>query len=317
MTTMYATTAVGYLTLRGPNNNNMFTHTPILLCSAVPPTPPLSSEGGSVKPSPNPLPKSASVPLARQSASEATMDATLSTTAKSTESTPPPPKEEEQHQSNRTTNRSGSNWAKHLFSSWQKGVVTAVGALMGVGALIYILWSPVKADTVNQTADIASQALEDQRLKQTAVQLTKDIVEEILTDKRSVKLLADVLTDLLKEDSSREAVTSFIKNIFEDHYTQEISKKFVLKIVGDPWVLDQLHHIFYGLIVDLLKDPSTKDVLQEVLVAAAVDSLKDKELLSQTGRAVRAIVLQTIWNSKGADPPQPQPQPASGPSSSH
>lgn len=198
------------------------------------------------------------------------------------------------------------NWAS-LFSSWQKGVVTAVGATMGVGALIFVLWSPVKADTVNQTADIASQALEDQRLKQTAVQLTKEIVEEILTDKRSVKLLADVLTELLKEDTSKEAVTSFIKTIFEDHYTQEISKKFVLKIVGDPWVLDQLHHIFYGLIVDLLKDPNTKDVLQGVLVGAAVESLKDKELLSQTGRAVRSVVFQTIWNSKGGDPPQPSP----------
>ena len=212
-----------------------------------------------------------------------------------------------------------AEWRNLVLSSWQRGMFTALGVATGVAMLVFLLAAPMKADTVQQTAQIASQALEDDRLKETATKLSKEVVEQILTDPRSVVLLAEVIQTLLKQDATKIAVTSFIRDIFEDRYTQEVTKKFVLKVVSDPWVMDQLHHILFSLVDDLLKDPETKEALREVLVVSSIEALRDEALQAQGGRAVRSIVWQTIWNSKtsaagtntgpemGGAPPPPPP----------
>lgn len=197
-----------------------------------------------------------------------------------------------------------------MFSSWQKGVATSLGAVMCIGGLGFVLWTPFKEDTLQNSSDLAQRTLCDAKVKEQALQLSKEVVANILRDDRSVELLVTVITRLLKQEDSKLAVTSFIRGIFEDHYTQEITKKFVLKIILDPWIQKQLDRIAFDLTVNLLKDPNTKKVLIDLLVQSAAEALQDPKLHANTAQAVRSTVYCTVnpWAATGvAAPTQTQP----------
>jgi hypothetical protein len=186
------------------------------------------------------------------------------------------------------------SWWETVFSSWQKGVATGLGAVMCVGGLAFVLWTPFKEDTLENSSHLAQRTLSDAKVKEQALQLSKEVVENILRDNRSVELLVTVITRLLRQEDSKIAVTSFIRGVFEDHYTQEITKKFVLKIVLDPWIQEQLDRIAFDLTVNLLKDPKTKKVVTDLLVQSASEALADAKLQSTSAQAVRSTVYYTV-----------------------
>lgn len=164
---------------------------------------------------------------------------------------------------------------------------------MGIGVLVYVFWTPLRADTVEQTTIMASEALNDAKVKTQAVVLTKEIVRDVLTDEQSVVLLVEVVRRLLAKEDTHKAVALFLKSIFEDNYVQEITKKFVLEIVTDAWVHDRLLDIFKDLTLDLLKNPSTRDAMTKFLLETSTTTLQDHQLHHTTGKAVRA----TLWNA--------------------
>lgn len=202
--------------------------------------------------------------------------------------------------SSTTTSESsgGSQWGAspqkavlvRLFTSWQQGVVASIGAVMGIGFLVYFLYAPVKEDTVHHTAVVASEALSDMRLKTQAIQLSKDVVEEVLNDPKSLRLVVNLVVQLLAQDDTRIAVSSLLQSLFEDHYTQEVTKKFVLMIVRDPWIQDQIQVIVKEQVLRLLQDSEIKQALSQFLLNSATESLKKPELHYEAARAVRHSV---------------------------
>ncbi len=165
---------------------------------------------------------------------------------------------------------------------------------MCVGGLAFVLWTPFKEDTLQNSSDLAQRTLGDVKVKEQALQLSKEVVANILRDDRSVELLVTVITRLLKQEDSKLAVTSFIRGVFEDHYTQEITKKFVLKIILDPWIQEQLDRIAFDLTVNLLKDPKTKQVLVDLLVQSASEALMDPKVHASSAQAVRSTMYHAV-----------------------
>jgi hypothetical protein len=196
--------------------------------------------------------------------------------------------------------------ARSLFSSWQRGLVTSIGALTGIGAMIFFMWTPFREDSVRQTAAVASEALGDYKVREQAVQLSKEVVENVLRDAKSVDLVVHVVVKLLEQEDTKRAVTGFIQGIFEDRYTHEVTKKFVLSIVTDPWIRGKLDEIAKDLVLDLLRNPSVKEALTNYLLASASDALRQPELHVQTAEAVRGTLYATInpWTAS----PQPRKQ---------
>lgn len=213
---------------------------------------------------------------------------------------------EEHHESTRTR-----RFYNSIFSNWQRGLVTSIGACMGVAAVAVLLWVPFKTDAPSRTADMASEALNDVKLKEQATVLSKQVVENVLQDQESVELLVSVIKRLLAEQESRLAVTLFIQSIFEDRHTQEISKKFVIELVKDPWVRHELQKVAFGLVLDLLDDDRTKDVMAEFLLSSTTEALKDAKLHQETGKAFRSATYFAInpWAST-AEPASKEEKPA-------
>ena len=180
------------------------------------------------------------------------------------------------------------------FSSWQRGLFASLGACMGIGLLIYVFWTPIKNDVGAQTAIVATDALNDIKLKEQALVVSKEVVRKLLTDDSSAELVAKLVVKLLADDETRIAVSMFLKSIFEDYYTQEISKKFVLHLVADEWVRGQLLEISKGLVHDLLKNPEVKQSLVNFLVDSTETALADRGLRKNTGKAIRSTVWHTL-----------------------
>jgi hypothetical protein len=188
---------------------------------------------------------------------------------------------------------------RRLFASWQQGVVASIGAVMGIGFLLYFLYTPVKEDTVHHTAVVASAALADARLKGQAVQLSKDVVLEVLRDPKSLDAAVDVVVALLAREETKIAVSSLLQSLFEDHYTQEVTKKFVLQVVQDPWIQDQLHGITEEQVRKLLRSPEVKTSLSNFLLESAVETMEKPQLHYEVARAVRhsaASVFNFWWS---------------------
>ncbi|EKF33651.1 hypothetical protein MOQ_002475 [Trypanosoma cruzi marinkellei] len=189
---------------------------------------------------------------------------------------------------------SEESFGKRLFTSWQQGVVASIGAVMGIGAIGFFLYAPVKEDTVHHTAVVASEALGDLRLREQAIQLSKEVVENVLTDPKSLDLVVRLVVQVLRQDDTRIAVSSFLRSLFEDHYTQEVTKKFVLMTILDPWIQEQLRSIAKDLAKDLLNDPEVKRALVNLLTDSANTSLRDEELRYGAARAMRSVAKRTI-----------------------
>ncbi|KPI88234.1 hypothetical protein ABL78_2658 [Leptomonas seymouri] len=183
---------------------------------------------------------------------------------------------------------------RRLVTSWQQGVVASIGAVMGIGFLLYFLYTPVKEDTVHHTAVVASEALADARLKGQAVQLSKDVLLEVLRDPRSLDAVADVTAQLLAREETKIAVSSLLQSLFEDHYTQEVTKKFVLQVVQDPWIQDQLQGITEEQVRKLLRNPEIKRKLSDFLLKSAVDSLEKPQFHFVVARAIRQSVASVF-----------------------
>ncbi|KAK7197089.1 hypothetical protein NESM_000653900 [Novymonas esmeraldas] len=179
---------------------------------------------------------------------------------------------------------------RSLFASWQQGVVASIGAVMGIGFLVYFLYTPVKEDTVHHTAVVASEALADVRLRGHAVQLSKEVVLDVLRDPKSLDATADVVVGLLAREETKIAVSSLLQSLFEDHYTQEVTKKFVLQVVQDPWIQDQLQGITEEQVRKLLNNDSIKKELSRFLLESAVDGLEKPQLHYQVATAMRRSV---------------------------
>ncbi|KAH9577459.1 hypothetical protein LSM04_006288 [Trypanosoma melophagium] len=183
---------------------------------------------------------------------------------------------------------------RRLFTSWQQGVVASIGAVMGIGAICFFFYAPVKEDTVHHTAVVASEALGDVRLREQAIQLSKAVVESVLNDRKTLELVVRLVVQLLRQDDTMIAVSSFLRSLFEDHYTQEVSKKFVLMTVLDPWIQEQLRGIAKDLAKGLLRDPEIKKELVNLLTDSAATSLQDEELRYDAARAVRLVAKRVI-----------------------
>ncbi|ORC93812.1 uncharacterized protein TM35_000016890 [Trypanosoma theileri] len=183
---------------------------------------------------------------------------------------------------------------RRLFTSWQQGVVASIGAVMGIGAICFFFYAPVKEDTVHHTAVVASEALGDVRLREQAIQLSKAVVESVLNDQKTLELVVRLVVQLLRQDDTMIAVSSFLRALFEDHYTQEVSKKFVLMTVLDPWIQEQLRGIAKDLAKGLLCDPEIKEALVNLLTVSAATSLQDEELRCDAARAVRLVAKLVI-----------------------
>ncbi|ESL09926.1 hypothetical protein TRSC58_02347 [Trypanosoma rangeli SC58] len=192
---------------------------------------------------------------------------------------------------------SQESFGRRLFTSWQQGVVASMGAVMGIGAVSFFFYAPVKDDTVHHTAVVASEALGDARLREQAIQLSKEVVENVLKDSKTLDLVVRLVVQVLRQDDTMTAVSSFLRALFEDHYTQEVTKKFVLMTILDPWIQEQLRGIAKDLAKGLLKDPEVKKALVDFLTDSAVVSLRDEELRWDAARAVRSVVkrILTPW----------------------
>lgn len=186
------------------------------------------------------------------------------------------------------------NRLRRLFTSWQQGVVASIGAVMGIGFLLFFLYTPVKEDTVHHTAVVASEALGDLRLKNQAIQLSKDVVLEVLRDPKSLDAVVEVVVQLLAREETKIAISSLLQSLFEDHYTQEVTKKFVLMVVQDPWIQEQLQAITKEQVHRLLTDPDVKVALSNYLVDSATESLQAPQLHYETARAVRHSVASLV-----------------------
>ncbi|KAG5494134.1 hypothetical protein JKF63_01969 [Porcisia hertigi] len=186
---------------------------------------------------------------------------------------------------------------RRLLASWQQGVVASIGAVMGIGFLVYFLYTPVKEDTVHHTAVVASEALADSRLREQAVQLTKDVLLEVLRNPKSLDATVDVVVTLLGREETKIAVSSLLQSLFEDHYTQEVTKKFVLRVVQDPWIQDQLQMITEEQVRKLLNNAAIKTELSKFLLKSAMESLEKPQLHYEAAKAVRHSVasLANFW----------------------
>lgn len=189
---------------------------------------------------------------------------------------------------------SEESFGKRLFTSWQQGVVASIGAVMGIGALSYFFYAPVKEDTVHHTAVVASEALGDLRLREQAIELSKVVVESVLKDQKSLDLVARLVVQLLRHEDTIIAVSSFLRSLFEDHYTQEMTKKFVLMTVLDPWIQEQLRHIAKELAKDLLKDPDVKKALVDFLRDSAVTALQNDEVHNDAACALKSVARRVL-----------------------
>ena len=197
-----------------------------------------------------------------------------------------------------------SSWRQRLFSSWQNGVVTSLGACCGVGSLLFFLWKPFREDSVHQTAVVASEALADFKIKVQAVALSKEVVEQVLRDPKSVELLVLVVGRLLQQPDTKKAVTSFLSSIFEDHYTKEVTKKFVIEILDSKEVRDHLDVVLYDLVIMLLKNPKVKDALVFYLLESASEALRDQSFHYQAGGALRSSLYFAVNPLASAPKPE-------------
>ncbi|GET92473.1 hypothetical protein, conserved [Leishmania tarentolae] len=183
---------------------------------------------------------------------------------------------------------------RRLLASWQQGVVASIGAVMGIGFLLFFLYTPVKEDTVHHTAVVASEALADARLKGKAVQLSKDVVLEVLRNPKSIDAAVDVVVELLAREETKIAVSSLLQSLFEDHYTQEVTKKFVLRVVQDPWIQDQLQMITEEQVRKLLNNAAIRKELSKFLLKSAVDSLEKPQLHYEVAKAMRHSFMSLV-----------------------
>ncbi|CAD2214792.1 hypothetical protein AGDE_05844 [Angomonas deanei] len=192
-----------------------------------------------------------------------------------------------------------AGWMRKMFASWQQGVVASLGAVMGIGFLMLLFYDPVKEDTVHHTAVVASEALNDVRLRSQAIQLSKDVVSNVLVDPKSLDLVVALVAQLLAQEQTKIAVSSLLQSLFEDHYTQEITKKFVLGIVRDPWIQEQIHLIVKDQMTLLLQDEDIKRKLTALLVESASTGLEDPTLHFTASRAIRSWTSAAMTSVMG------------------
>lgn len=186
---------------------------------------------------------------------------------------------------------------RRLLASWQQGVVASIGAVMGIGFLVFLLYTPVKEDTIHHTAVVASEALADVRLRGRAVELSKDVVDSVLRNPNSLQLVVGVLVDLLAREETKIAVSSLLQSLFEDHYTQEVTKKFVLMIVRDPWITEQIQGIVKDQVLLLLANKEVQSALTQFLTSSAENSLDNPDLHFKAATAVRQS-LSALFSSQ-------------------
>jgi hypothetical protein len=192
------------------------------------------------------------------------------------------------------------------IESWQRGILTGVGVVMGVGGVLYLLWDTFSSDATQQTKAVASDVLKDKDVRDRAFRATKELVQSVLRDGDAVELLVDVVQRLLAQERSRQSVSIFLQSIFEDHYTQEVTKQFVLTIVQDKWVREQLLVVARDLTLDLLQDPTAKEATTKFLVQTSMEALESEMVQKSGGRAISGAVAGAItprwWQGKAATP---------------
>jgi len=179
-----------------------------------------------------------------------------------------------------------------IVNNWRVGVVTGIGLMTGVGGVVYVMQTPLRSDTINQTADVASEALGDIRLRQQAIVLSKEVVSNILKNEESLQLVQDLLSRLLQKPETRNSVMMLLRGVFDDPYMQESTKKFVVGILTDQWIQERLIQITRDLAKDLLKDEATRGHMVEFLKATALTTLEVPEVKERAIAKGKSVV----WN---------------------
>lgn len=181
-----------------------------------------------------------------------------------------------------------------LFALWQQGLVASIGAVMGIGLIIYCFSAPMKEDTVHHTAAMASEALQDPNLRLRAVELSKQVVREVLNDPNSLNLTVHLVVQLLSREEVKVAISSLLQNLFEDRYCQEMTKKFILVLLRDPWVGDQLDEITKKQIHRLLEDREVKMAFADYIAHAASETLQKPQIHDKSASAIRLTLIQLM-----------------------
>jgi len=182
-----------------------------------------------------------------------------------------------------------------VLSSWRGGIFTGIGAVMGCGGVVYLLRHPLRSDTVHQTADVASEALSDIRLRQQAIVLSKEVVNNILRNDESLNLLKDLLLRLLQQEETRNGLMMLLHGVFEDPYFQETTKKFVVRILSDAWIMERLTQMTHELGGDLLANETTKSQMVEFLQSTAGTAIESQEVKEKAMSTGREIVWGVFW----------------------
>ncbi|CCW59860.1 unnamed protein product [Phytomonas sp. EM1] len=165
---------------------------------------------------------------------------------------------------------------------------------MGIGFVAFLLYAPVKEDTVHHTAVVASEALGDLRLKGRAVELSKEVVDNVLNDPKTLQLVVGIAVKLLAQEDTKIAISSLLRSLFEDHYTQEITKKFVLKILRDPWIMEQIHVIAKDHTLKIIETKEVKTALTKLFTECIERMVENSELQHSVARAIRVSLIRAI-----------------------
>ena len=186
-----------------------------------------------------------------------------------------------------------------LSSRSKPGFFSGIGITMGCGALLYAIRRPIRADTVNQTADVASEALSDHRLRQQAVMLSNEVVNKLLRNDEVAMLVRDVLIHVVQQNETRNALMMLIHNVFEDPYFQETVKKFVIRTLNDPWIIEKVNDLASNTGHSLIQNPKLRSEVTGLLKNSAMSAL-DSEAVQDSGVLYGRTVFRriiSIWRS--------------------
>ncbi|KNH08983.1 hypothetical protein XU18_0661 [Perkinsela sp. CCAP 1560/4] len=179
----------------------------------------------------------------------------------------------------------------------KSGFFTGLAVAFGCGATLYAIRSPIRTDTVHQTADVASQALSDHRLRQQAIVLSNEVVNKLLKNDDVVILLRDLIIRVLQQTETKNALMMLVHNVGEDPYFQETIKKLIIRTINDPWIIEKVGELSSNTARGLLQNTDLQKQLVETLknsAIAAMESEKVQEAAALNSRAIAKRFL-TVW----------------------
>ena len=182
-----------------------------------------------------------------------------------------------------------------ITSRGKPGFFTGMGVTVGCGLILYAIRTPIRADTVNQTADVASEALSDHRLRQQAVVLSNEVVNKLLRNDEVTILVRDVLVRVLQQSETRNALMMLIHNVCDDKYFQETAKKFVIRTLNDPWIIEKINDISSTTAHNLTKNTSLQKEIADILKTSAIKAL-ESERVQESGVSYGRTVFRRVFS---------------------